>query len=47
MMITSGDIRWSIYANIHLNTPENYTKYKMFFRGFVTNKMYLMAGESL
>ena len=26
MMITSGDIRWSIYAKVHSNTLENYTK---------------------
>ena len=26
MMITSGDISWSIYANIYSNTTENYTK---------------------
>ena len=26
MLITSGDIRWSIYAVILSNTPRNYTK---------------------
>ena len=42
MLIKSGYIRWSIYANIHSNTLGNYTK-----GVFVTNEMYLMAGESL
>ena len=45
MLITSGDTRSSIYANIHSNTPKNYTK--DIFQSFVTNEMYLMAGESL
>ena len=45
MLITSGDTRSSIYANIHSNTPKNIPK--IFSRGFVTNEIYLMAGESL
>ena len=36
MLITRGDIRRSIYANIHIHPG-----------GFVTNEMYLMAGKSL